>query len=237
MTNTSEINPAYFSQDRQAVASIQSKRDDLARAKEISPALVPRLEAEITACEQALDRARSAAVDHERERIAAERAELLRAAAVAELNTSHEVEPEAASRIVHAAEVAKYTSSAYRRRTDAAHSAATSAYFRASKDLQERNAAVTFAERLAGAVVDRDETRVPAETRPAVLAWLPLVLSVEGRAAYAKSYDFRADHPSYERPPSVEEYEAACQRVLGNIEHMRAQAAKQAADLAELVHP
>lgn len=227
-----DTSPTFRTADNYACGALELKKADLARAREIAPALVPSLEAEIKACEQALARARSAASDYDREFVAAERAELIRAAAVAALNTSHEVEPEAASRIVHAAEVAKYTASAYKRRADAAHTAALSAYARASKDVAEKNAAVNFAERLAGAVVDYALERMSPETRPGVIAWLPLAFESEGRAAYLRSVENRAGNRSYPTPPPVEKYEAACRGVFADVQRLREQAAKQAADLA-----
>jgi hypothetical protein len=172
------------------------------------------------------------ASDFERERVAAERAALIHTAAFSELSTSHEVEPEAASRIVHAAEIAKYIAAAYKRRADAAHSAASSGYGRASKDVAEKNAAVTFAERLAGAVVDYDPDRLELEKRPGVIAWLPLAFESEGRAAFERSCDNRRGNRSYPTPPPIEEYEAACRSVFGQIQNVREQAARQAAELA-----
>lgn len=227
-----DISPTFRTADDYACEVIKLKKADLERAREIAPALVSSIEAEIKACDQALASGRSAGLDYERERIAAERAELIRAAAFGEANSSHEVEPEAASRILHAAEVAKYTASAYRRRTDAAHSAATSAYARASKDIPERVAAVTFAERLAGAVIDYEPERLAPETRPAVIPWLYLIFPVEGRAAYTRSCENRAGNRSYPTPPPIENFDAACRSVFGQIQHIREAAAKQAAELA-----
>lgn len=227
-----EISPTFRAEDRRAEDSIASKRDDLARAKKIAPALVPSLEAEITACEQALDRARSVAVDYERERSAALRATAERRQALTEHSTSTLVDDKSASRIVRAAEVAKYIEAAYQRRADAAHSAASSAFHRAAKDISERNAAVTYAERLAGAVVDREQDRLAPETRPAVIAWLPMVLQVEGRAAYERSLASRTGHPSYPNPPPIEDFELACRGVFAGVQRLREQAAKQAADLS-----
>lgn len=222
----------FRTSDDRACAIVERKKADLGRAREIAPALVSSIETEIKACEQALDRARSAASEYERESVAAERAELIRAAAVAELTTSHDVEPEAASRIVHAAEVAKYTARAYKRRADAAHSAASSAYARASKDVAEQNAAVNFAERLAGAVVDYALERMSPETRPGVIAWLPLAFEREGRAAFERGCDNRRGNRSYPTPPPVEEYEAACRSVFAGVALLREQAARQAAELS-----
>lgn len=129
---------------------------------------------------------------------------------------------------MHAAEVAKYTASAYKRRADAVHSAASSAYGRAAKDIAERNAAVTYAERLADAVVDYAPELLPPETRPGVIAWLPLAFEHEGRAAFERSCDNRRDNRSYPTPAPVEEYEAACRSVFAGVARLREQAAKQA---------
>jgi hypothetical protein len=226
------ITPTFRAEDGRAVDAIARKRDDLERARELSPSLVPSLEAEITACDQALDRARSAAVDYERERSAALRATALRQQAQTELHTSQDVEPEAASRIVHAAACATYIEGAYQRRAGAAHSAATSGYGRAAKDISERNAAVTFAERLAGAVVDFEQDRLAPETRPTVIAWLPLVLQVEGRAAFARSVANRTGNRSYPTPPPVEDFDLACRGVFAGVQRLREQAARQAAELS-----
>ena len=229
-----EVTPTFRAEDQRALDAIARKKDDLKRARKLSPALVPSLTAEIATCEQALDRARAAAIDHERERVSHLRATALRQQAVMVLHTSTEVDPDAAMQIVHEAERAKYLEGAYQRRADAAHSAAGSAYGRARKDIAERNQAVQFSERLAGEVVDRDAGRVPRITNPAVIMWCPLVFPVEGRAAYEKSFNYRADHPSYDRPPPIEDYDDACQSFFAGVERLREQAKKQAADLAGL---
>jgi hypothetical protein len=232
---STEITSAFRAEDQRAVDAIARKKDDLARARKLSPALIAPLEAEIATCEQALDRARAAALDHERERVAALRATAERQRALTELHESTSIDPDEASRIVHAAAVAQYLEAATKRRCDAAHSAAASAYGRARKDIAERNQAVLYAERLAGEVIDRELGRVPPETRPGVIAFLPLVFPVEGRAAYAKSFEFRDGHPSYDVPPPILEYDSACRGVLANVELWRAQAVKQAEALGALV--
>jgi hypothetical protein len=228
--NQNEISNSFLTEDRRARDALERKRDDLERARSLSPALVASLEAELSTCEAALEKARTAGAEYDRESVEHARATARRQAALTVANTSHEVDPDAAASILQTAEVAKYLEGARKRRADAARDAAASGYNRVCKDIPERNAAVNFAERLAGATIDRAET--PKETRPGVIAWLPLVFPVEGRAAYQRSYDYRADHPSYDRPQPVEAYDDACKSFFAGVERLRIAAAKQASDLA-----
>jgi hypothetical protein len=243
---TNEISPTFCREDQSAIDSLESKRSDLARARKLSPSLVATLESEIAACELALTKARTAAVDYDREGADLARATAVRRHALTVQATSTEVDPEAADRIIRDAARAQYLELAYRRRVDAARDAATSMYFRACKEISERTAAVRFAEILAGAVVDREEGRIPNETRPGVIAWLPLVFPIEGRAAFTESCKrrgysapppglgeySRSGSSSYPEPPPIIEYENACRSFFARVDLMRETAARQAADLA-----
>lgn len=230
-----EINPSFRLDDDRALESIEFKRSELARAREVSPTLVAPLEAEIASCEQALDRARAAGLEHKAASVASQRADLVRQAAVAEHASSLDVDEAAADRIVHALERAKYLASAHARRAAAALTAVSAAYQRATKEINERNAAARYAERLAGQVIDRDPGRIELETRPGVIAWLRLVFPVEGRAAYARSAANRAGNRSYPEPPPIEEYDDACRSFFAQIESLREQASRQAAELGAVV--
>ncbi|MES1187991.1 MAG: hypothetical protein ABUL60_29505 [Myxococcales bacterium] len=227
-----EIHPSFRLDDDRAVESIEFKRSELARAIKLSPALVASLEAEIDAAELSLDKARRAGLDFAEASTAAERAELVRQRAVAEHASSHDVDEAAADRIVHALERTKYLASAHARRAAAAHTAVTAAYQRAMKEINERNAAVRYAERLAGQVIDRDPGRIELETRPGVIAWLRLVFPVEGRDFYASRSAYRAGNRSYPEPPPIEDFDDACRSFFAQIESLRDQAARQATELA-----
>jgi hypothetical protein len=225
------ISSQFSNDDRSAVDALDRKRDDLAHARTLSPALVASLETEIKTCEAALVKAREAAHEYDRESAELARATAKRQHALTALNTSTEVDPERAMAIVHEASRSQYLEGARRRRAEAARDAASSAYGRVCKDIQARVAAVNLATTIAGAVVDRDESRIPNETRADVIAWLRLVAPIEGRDAYAKSYDYRKNHPSYPVPPSVEIFDAACKRFFGGVERARDAAAKLAKEL------
>lgn len=234
MTKNEMTSNTFIADDRRAENTLERKRDDLARARKLSPALVASLDSEIEACEEALERARQAAHEYDREVVELARAEVLRKATLTALNTSHEVDPDAADRIVLDAERAKYLEGARKRRADAARDAANSAYQRAAKDITERNNAVSFSERLANAVGNREQE--PSESRPLVLAWTRLTLPNEGREAYRRLCESRRGPAgrSFPTPPPIEEFDRACARVFAAVEHERAKAAKLAADLAAI---
>lgn len=227
-----EFNPQFRLDDERACESIEFKRSELARAIKLSPALVASLEADIVAAEQSLDKARAAGLEYAAASVASQRADLVRQAAVAEHASSLDVDEAAADRIVHALERSKYLAAAHARRAAAAHTAVTAAYQRAMKEINERNAAVRYAERLAGQVIDHDPGRIELETRPGVIAWLRLVFPVEGRAAYIRSVANRAGNRSYPEPPPIEDFDDACRSFFGQIESLRDQAARQATELA-----
>lgn len=232
MINRNEISSTFIADDRRAESALDRKRDDLERARELAPALVASLESEFETGGASLESARAAGLEFDREQAELARATARRQAALMALNTSTEVDPDAVLALVQAGEVSKQIESARKRRLDAARAAATAAYGRVCKDIAARNAAVDFAERLAGAVVDRDESRIPSETRPEVISWARLTLPVEGRAAYQRSYEFRKDHPSYDRPPEIEEFDEACARFFGGVDASAKKAARLAAALA-----
>ncbi len=233
-TDKSEVSAAFAREDRSAAEVIARLRDDLTQAKALSPSLVAPLEREILMRVAVLKNARAAAQEHEREGVELARATARRQAALTQLNTSTEVASDAAREIVIEAETAKYLEGAYRRRVDTAASLAAGAFGRVGKDIAPRVAAVRYAESLAGAVVDCEEGRVALPTRADVIAWLPLVLPVEGRAFFEQAHARRIDHPSYPVPPEITEYDAAVKRVFSQIERARTEAAKQAADLGAL---
>ncbi|RYZ01647.1 MAG: hypothetical protein EOO73_34765 [Myxococcales bacterium] len=227
-----QFNPRFSSQDAHALGSIEFKVNEHIRALELSPTLLPSLEAEIGAAEQALEKARAAGLEYEAASVASQRADLVLKAALAEYSSSLATDDADAERIVRAVERAKYLAAAHARRTAAAFVAVESGYTRAMKEINERNAAVRYAERLAGAVIDRDPGRIELETRPGVIAWLRLVFPVEGRTAYARSAANRAGNRSYPEPPPIEDFDDACRSFFAQIESLRDQAARQAAELA-----
>lgn len=229
-----DVSATFAAEDRRAVEAIDRLREDLTRAKSLSPALIAPLKDELKTREASLRKAREAAHEHGLESAELARATARRQAALTQLNTSVEVEPAAAREIVLAAETAKYLESARRRRVDAARDAAASAYGRVCKDIASRNAAVHYAEHVAAGLIERDESRATLPTRADVLAWLPLVLPAEGRAFFEAAHARRKDNPNFPIPPSVAEYDAACKRVYAQIENARAEAARQAAELAGL---
>jgi hypothetical protein len=228
---SSEISPTFRADDARACDALDRLKGDLKQARTLSPSIVVSLAGEIETREAALGEARDAAREHDRESHELARAVVQRQAALVAINTSHEVDPEAAAKIVQAAALAQYTEAAYRRRADAAESKARSGYGRCAKDIQDRNAAVSLAETIAGAVVDHEQHRIPDEKRPAVLAWLRVVAPVEGAASYERSYANRIDSPSHPIPPEPAEYVAAIARVYAAADRAREQAAKLAREL------
>lgn len=232
---TNEISPQFSNSDRSARDALERKRVDLERARTLSPSLVAPLEREIAASEKALEAAREAGRDYDRESHEFAVAEARRRAAQSVLGSSHEIDPKRAAEIVRDAEVAKYLEQARSRRVQAARDAASSAYGRVMKSPAGRDAAVNLALTLAGAVVDREQNRIPDERRPEIVAWARLTLPAEGRAAYLRSHAVRVHHPSYPVPPGVEEYDAACARFFAGVERARKQAADLARDLGAVV--
>jgi hypothetical protein len=217
----------FQSEDTQAVASIEHKRHDLAQALKLAPSLVAPLEQEIEACETALEKARAAAESFDAETVEAARATLIRQAALTAKNTSEAVDRETVEKLVSDVEVATQVEAARKRRVESSHSVATSQYFRVSKGIQARKAAVEYAERLAGETLDRDPGRNEAPKDPAVIAWCRLTMPVEGRAFYMKGYAYRADHPSYDLPRPVEEYDEACRSFFASVDARRATMARE----------
>jgi hypothetical protein len=223
------VSTEFMADDRRAAAALERTRADLKRARDLSPSLVPILEAEVAARSKALDSAREHTREYERECVELARATALRRAAVTRLETSLEID--AASEIVTEAARAQYLEAARKRRVEAAQSAATSAYGRASKDIAEQVVATKIAAALEVAVRTRSGD-IPAETRAEVLAFLPIAFA-DARETYLERYIADAENPpaSFAPCPSVDAYDAAVRSFWARLENEREKALRLAAAL------
>jgi hypothetical protein len=234
MTAKHEVSATFAREDATAVAAIDRRLSDRGRARELSPALLPSIDQDLKLLRGELKKAREAAALYDLERVELARATARRQAAHTRLNTSTEVDDSVAREIVAEADAARYLETARSRRLEAAKTAADSAYGRCAKDLAARRAAVSFAETLAGAVLNHEESRAPIPDRADVLAWLPLTLPAEGRTFFESSAARRAHNPSYAGTPGIAEFDAACARVFAHIERLREQAQQRAEEFARL---
>lgn len=212
--------------------TVDQLKSDRKRAKKLSPSLVPIIDGELEVREAALAEGLKAVKEYDAESAELARAQAIAAAARTAVAFSVETDPTIAEKLIRAAELATHLERVRARRADAARDRAGSQLYKASKDVGARRRAVDFAEKLAGSVLDRNELARPPIPAPDVLAYLRIVLPVEGRAWYEERAKAREGNRSFEAPPAVEAYDDACASTWRRVESERESAREMAAALA-----